>query len=152
MDDSRGRGTSAALHKEESVADLTPFENLQQPTTAIMAFMMQHGGDLPEFTRAKIMDLAAQPSPVDSIMGTLEALYAVRADLPDDGKALIARIAQLVTPLGWHGIMTDNRGPHMQLAMLRELGEEAPVGSSFGDPADDPAPNDSYVPPAPGEG
>lgn len=130
---------------------MTPFTDLQQATTGIVAFMMTHGSGLPEATRDAVLTAAGQPSPVDQLMGTLEALYAAKADIPDEGKELVAKIAEIVTPLGWHGIQEDNRGSRIQMAMLRDLGEDAPEGMSWPDPEDDPAPSPRYAPAEPGD-
>lgn len=121
------------------------FDSITDAREAIMDFRADHLKDLPEALQAKFKSQAASPSPVDQIVGTMELLYANKADLTDEAKDLVGGLAAFATTNAWHGLAEDNRGNLIVQAMRRDLGEKAPAGIKFQKAEDDSAPKEQYV-------
>jgi len=114
--------------------------------TAVMTFAAMGGlVPLPEDVRAKFLDLANQPSPVDQIVGLAELLYARQSEVTAEARDLAGSLASYASENYWHGMDADGRGNRMSLAMRRENSEEPPAGVTFPEPEDDPAPDPRYV-------
>ena len=126
-------------------------DNIEALGKAAQTYVMLHGSTLAEDVRDRVIAGLGAPSPVDRIVKTGEALYAVHANLDDEGKVLVAQLISFAAMNGWHGLAEDNRGGRIVMAMRRDLGEEAPGGASWPDPESDPSPLAEYVPPAPTE-
>lgn len=120
------------------------FEGIPEADAALRAFALSPPASLPEHTAATLAEVQAQLSPVDRIVKSGEALYAVLTDLTIAGKELCAGLISLASPQGWHGLAEDNRGLRMVKACRRELGEESPTGS-WPDPESDPEPKAEYL-------
>lgn len=118
---------------------------------AIATFMMTDGASLPDHTREALLTAQTQGSSVDTMMQTMEALYAAKSDLPTAGKQLVADIAEFAIPYNFYQVNVDNRGGGIQLAMMRDIGMLPPEGRPWPDPSQDPAPLPQYLaaPPQP---
>jgi hypothetical protein len=99
-----------------------------QLNQSLQAFLIEKGSALPEFCRTKIVEAVGSPSPVERIVKSCEALYAVKDVLDADGQMICAQLAQFAALNGWHGMDQDNRGGRIAQAMQRDLGEKAPTG------------------------
>lgn len=97
-------------------------------TKALLVYLIAKGSGLPDFAQENLAVAASAPSPVDRIVKSAEALYAIRDDLDADGQTVCAQLASFAAQNGWHGLEQDNRGGKMAQAMLRDMGEKAPVG------------------------
>lgn len=106
--------------------------------TNLQTFLVAHAAELPMHTREKMMAAALHPSPVDRVVTTAEALYAVKAELGPDGQVMCAQLASFAALNGWHGM--QERGPQITAALQRDAGVTAPPGIVWPMPADDPAP------------
>lgn len=124
---------------------MTPFDSITAAKNGLTTFLMTKGATLGEGLRGHLVDALACPSPVDMLVQSTEALYAARADLDADGKALIGSLAGFIVTNGWHGINTDDRGNRIVLAMRRDNGEEAPAGVIWPEPESDPASDSRFV-------
>lgn len=79
-------------------------------------------------------------SAVDLVVKTSEAIYARRATLDGPALQLAAGLASFAGVWGFHGMAEDNRGQRMALALRRDSGENAPVGSEWPNSSEDPEP------------
>lgn len=123
--------------------------------TNLQRYMMMGAAGLPEHTREALLEAAGHPSPVDRVVNSAEALYAVKGDLDADGRVMAAQLAQFAAMNGWHGM--SERGLQIAQAMQRIGGYQAPAGTSWPAAEDDPepvgrfleAPPEEPAPPAP---
>lgn len=122
-------------------------DSIAAARTAITTFLINHGASLAETDRAKVMEFAASPSPVDQIVNTAEFLYARHADLNNEGRELVGGLASFCAINGWHGMADDNRGGQIAQAMARENGEKAPGNSKWPTADKDPEAKPQFVPP-----
>lgn len=113
---------------------------------SLQRFMMTHAAALPEHAREALIEFAGYPSPVDRIVNSAEALYAVKADLDKEGRDLCAQLARFAAVNGWHGM--GQRGTAIADAMQRIGGYDAPPGTSWPPAEDDPAPLERFMAPA----
>src|SRR6478752_135099 len=118
---------------------------------ALLEFRYNLPASTPEPLAEFIIAACAQVSPVDTIMGSLEPMYAYMDDLTIAGKELLLGLASLATTVGWHGLAgPEQRGMGIINALHRELGHE-PTNGGWPDPEDDPAPLERFAPaPPPG--
>ena len=116
------------------------FDSPASARAAINEFMVTHAGALEESIRTKFLDLANRPSWVDQVVKIAELLYAYADDVTDEARDLAGSLAAYASENFWQEMDVDGRGNRISLAMRRENGEDAPEGSSFPDPEDDPAP------------
>lgn len=112
--------------------------SLDECLRAIIAFLISSASKLPATMQQALMNAQSQFSPVGVLMETIEALYAARADLDDDGRMLLAALIEFALPMGWYEIQKDNRGGRIQMAMFRDSGMEPSQGTSWPDPSTDP--------------
>jgi hypothetical protein len=116
---------------------------------ALNAFRYNLPASTPEPLAEFIIAATAQVSPVDTIMGSVEPMYAYLGDLTIAGKELLLGLASLATTFGWHGLAgTEQRGMGIINAVHRELGHE-PTNGEWPDPEDDPEPLERYAPAPP---
>jgi len=115
---------------------------------ALTRYMMLNGNTLPEHTQNHVIEAMAEPSPVDMLVRSMEALYAAKGDLNPAGLTIVGQLAGFIVPNGWHGINQDNRGTRIVRAMRRELGEPAPEGTEWAEAETDPEPQARYGEPA----
>jgi hypothetical protein len=86
-------------------------------------YFMEHGNDIPEFQRNRIVELMGPGvSPVDYIVRLAETLYAVSDELDVEGKEIAAQAANLAAINGWHNM--SERGLKIVNAIKRKKGEE----------------------------
>lgn len=109
----------------------------------LLDFMMQHGGELPAHTRATLLEYGQHPSPVERIVNSAEALYAVKGELGKEGRDMGAKLAQFAAGFGWHGM--SERGIAMSAALQRIGGYSPPPGTSWPDAESDPAPLERFL-------
>ena len=119
--------------------------DLSALTAALQRYMMVSGASLPEHAREALIEFAGHPSPVDRIVNSAEALYAIKADLDSAGADLTAQLAQFAAVNGWHGM--GQRGMEISAAMQRINGYEPPAGTSWPAAAFDPEPLAKFLPP-----
>ena len=112
-------------------------DEIGQLNQNLQAFLIKKGAGLPEFYRTIIIEAVASPSPVDRIVKSAEALYAVKDKLDEEGLRVCAQLAQFAALNGWHGMDQDNRGGRIAQAVQRILGDKAPTGE-WPISADDP--------------
>jgi hypothetical protein len=120
------------------------FADISEARRAIAAFLVDHAGGLPTELRDQVQEIASSASPVDQIANLAELLYARNADVGTAGQQLAGGLAAFAGDNGWHDLR-DGRGRNIALAMMRDTGEEAPLGVVFPLPEDDPAPAGRYV-------
>jgi hypothetical protein len=111
---------------------------------ATIAFVAEHAAELPEGIKGRLIEVASSVSPVDQICNVVELLYARHSEIGEAGRVLLGRMAAFADDNGWHELR-NGRGRAITLAMMRELGEPEPLGMSFPDPADDPAPSPRFA-------
>ena len=114
----------------------------------ITNYLIGNARDLPETVLSRLVEAQAQMSPVPICVHTLEILYAARDDLDDDGRRLVVKLAGFIGASGFHSDVyatADARGRGIQLAMMRELGEPAPVGVEYPEAEADPEPAERFV-------
>lgn len=121
-------------------------DNIEALGKAAQTFVMLHGAMLSEDTRERVIAALGAPSPVDRIVKTGEALYAVSGDLNDEGKTLVAQLISFATMNGWHGLPQDNRGGRIVMAMRRDIGEDAPDTMPWPTADTDPVPLAEFAP------
>ncbi len=102
--------------------------DIGQLNQALQAFLINKGAILPEHARTKIIEAVGSPSPVDRIVKSAEALYAVKDVLDEEGQTICAQLAQFAALNGWHGMDQDNRGGLIAQSVQRDLGMKAPAG------------------------
>ena len=124
---------------------IEPASNLVDLMEKLTTFVMLHGSELPEHTRAAIVASASHPSPVDRIVDTAEALYASKSELSAEGRTITAQLAQFAAMNGWHGMGT--RGLAIPNPMNRTGGSAAPAGDTWPPAADDPEPLERFAEP-----
>jgi len=112
--------------------------------SAINTYLIASAAALPAPARAAIARSAGQASPVDTIVQTGELLYGLGDGGTAETRALAARLIEFATRYGWHELSADSRGARIMAALLRDLGEDAPIGG-WPDPARDPAPREFSV-------
>lgn len=110
-----------------------PGEALQ----AIAVFLANHLNDQPEDQRQQLLDVATNADAQMRIINTGEFIWARREFLTDDAKQLGASIAHFGGTWDLH-YYKEGRGFHMARALRRDLGEPAPEGTAWDDPANDP--------------
>lgn len=88
-------------------------------------------------------------SAVDLVVNTAEGIYARRDNLDAATLQLAAGLAAFAGVWGFHGMADDNRGQRMAFALRRDSGEEAPLGTEWPDPSQDPEVKGAAQPPAP---
>lgn len=120
------------------------FDDISDARRAIAAFLIGSAATLPAPVREAVQEQAASASPVDQICNLAELLYAHREVIGADGMRLAGRLAAFAGANSWHELR-DGRGRAIALAMMRDLGEESPLGASFTSPADDPAPSARFT-------
>jgi hypothetical protein len=109
---------------------------------AITTYLILHAQELPEPPRGFLAAAQAQPSPVPTIVETMEALYAFKSDLNDAARTICGQCADMVFQSSWFG--KGERAYQIFKVMRRELGEtQGPSASS------DPEPDPTYLPAAP---
>lgn len=110
--------------------------------------LFEHGAALPEGRRQALMTALNAGSPVDRLVGAMEALYGALKDegeIPDVAAIVCGQCAFIVCANGFHG-KTDRASKILQ-ACRRMLGITA--NSSTPDPTSDPEPDPA--PETPGE-
>lgn len=120
-------------------------ETIGAAKAQLLTFLMEHGGDLPESTVQHLRDAQTCPSGVELLMRSIEALYAVGSAMTQATRALLIDLLPLVIDNGWWGMLDDNRGVRMRMAMLRDSGAEPPLGQDWPTPDTDPAPSPQFV-------
>lgn len=121
---------------------MTQFASITDAVASIGRFAILHGVALPAATQNHLADALSKTSGVDTIMDTLECLYAVKIDLSSEARLLVIDLIKFVSDenRGYHGINTDDRGHRIILAMRRDNGDQAPASGAWPDPESDPAP------------
>lgn len=121
-------------------------DNIPAANALTQTFAVEHGAELPDALREKLIEALAQPSPVDSIVKTGELLYAHRGELAAPAHTLTAQLISFAAMNGWHGLGQDNRGSRIVQAMRRDLGEDHPGGGEWPDPETDPDVSPEFAP------
>jgi hypothetical protein len=124
---------------------IPPVESFAQIFSNLQKFMMNHASALPQHTIDHLLESSNHPSPVDRLVNTTEALYAVKGELSNEGRDLLGQMAQFAAVNGFHGM--QDRGQKINQAMNRMRGFSAPAGTSWPDAADDPKPIDRFMDP-----
>lgn len=124
---------------------------------ALLGFVAEHGSSLSEALRARLVDAAGHVNLGYALARAAECLYANRAMIDagparDAALAVTAQLAgflsrpdQMLFGFGQPTPVGGTRGGGVVLAMLRELGEAAPMGIAWPDPAADPAPSADWT-------
>lgn len=99
------------------------FETITDARNAIMDYRADHFGALPENLRSRFRELSASPSPVDQIVGVGEFVWANRAVVDNDAKALAGGLIAFATTSAWHGLLDDERGNRIVRNLRKEIGE-----------------------------
>lgn len=119
-------------------------ESFNAVLSNLQRFIMTKASTLPDETIEHLLESANHASPVDRLVNSLEALYAVKSELGKEGRDLCGQMAQFVAVNGFHGM--QERGQRINEAMNREGGYSAPAGMEWPAREDDPAPLERYVP------
>lgn len=120
------------------------FGDISEARLAIAAYLVDHASALDAELRDKVQDLAASASPVDQIANLAELLYARGDEVGLTGRQLAGGLAAFAGDNGWHELR-DGRGRNIALAIMRDTGEEAPLGVTYPSPGDDPSPAARYL-------
>lgn len=120
--------------------------DLPSLSTELQRFMMLEAGDLPEHARERLLEFAGHPSPVDRVVNSAEAIYAVAGEVSNGARDMGARLAQFAAVNGWHGM--GERGFAMAAALQRMAGHEPPAGTTWPEPETDPEPLAHFLPTA----
>jgi hypothetical protein len=115
--------------------------------TAIIDYFSRKGGSLPELTRQKMLEAIASSNQAENIVFPMEALYAASSSLDDEGKELVAALAEFVAEINLWSLGADGRADGIRVAMHRELGVAPPPRRNLSDPEKDPAPDDRFIEP-----
>ena len=99
------------------------FETMTDARTAIMDYRADHFANLPENLRSRFKELSASPSPVDQIVGVGEFIWANRATVDKDAKALAGGLIAFATTTAWYGLLDDDRGNRIVRNLRKEIGE-----------------------------
>jgi hypothetical protein len=112
----------------------------------ISAFLMDPDGAaaLPEFTRAKLLESAGAPSPVDRYVQTAEVLFGAAGEINAKGRMLGAQLGSFIAANGWHG---GARYRAIGFAFMRRSSIVPPPGVTYQAAEDDPEPLQGMVPP-----
>jgi hypothetical protein len=114
------------------------FTTIEACARGIIAFLIASAGKLPAPAQLALQNAQSSSNQIHVVMSTIEALWAYRDSLEDDGRMLVVALVQFAMPFDWYLIAQDNRGGRMQLAMMRDSGMEASPGFPWPDPSDDP--------------
>jgi hypothetical protein len=128
--------------------NLDPITTHPDAGAAIMGFVAGHAADLPEFTRAKILEAAGAPSPVDRYVRVTEALFAAKDQVGVEGRSLAVRLARFTAAECFHD---PARSTAIAASILRTAGVKAPEGVTWPAKEEDPEPLKEFVEPAEGE-
>jgi hypothetical protein len=123
---------------------MTPITDIADARRALRRFLPHGEEALSPALFEQLEELVDSPSPVDAIVRSAELLYARRAELDDEARDLVGRLAAFAGVNGWHGMATANRGGLILQAMERDV-EAAAVSIDEIDPAAAP----EYVDAAP---
>lgn len=93
------------------------------------------GANVPEVAKDRLQTIPG--SAADVITQGRELLYAHYDLLDDEGKAVLAKLAQYAVMQNWVAENADGRAEKITAAVRRDLGERG----TWPDAADDPAPN-----------
>lgn len=115
-------------------------------SSKLLSFMMTGAAALPDHTREALIEFAAHPSPVDRVVFSAEALFAVKDELEKDGRDIAAQLAQYAAVNGWHGM--EARGVAIASALQRIGGYKAPANSAWPPASEDPEPLERFLPAA----
>jgi hypothetical protein len=99
------------------------FATIGDARNAIMDFRADHFSALPETLRPRFRELTASPSPVDQIVNVGEFLWANRATVDNDAKALAGGLIAFATINAWHGLLEGDRGNRIVRNLRKEIGE-----------------------------
>lgn len=99
------------------------FDTITDARNAIMDYRADHFGALPANLRTRFKELSASPSPVDQIVGVGEFIWANRAVVDNDAKALGGGLIAFATTNAWHGLLEDERGNRIVRNLRKEIGE-----------------------------
>lgn len=86
---------------------MNPFSDIPEALGRIASFMLEHGTTVPEAAKAKVVEAASQPSPVDRIVQFGKALYEHRESAPDVAKIIAAEALEFAGRNGWHGLDSE---------------------------------------------
>lgn len=129
------------------------FQDNDAPRRALTNFLINHGSEMSQELRDKILEASSSASVPDAVVHTGELLFARRAELPKDGKVLGAQFADYRRANGWHRDQDDTstRAIAIRDAMMREAGLKSLTGGALPKKEDDPEPLDRWKAPAAGE-
>jgi hypothetical protein len=99
------------------------FDSHAAAREAIMDFRADDFPALEDRFKARFKELAASPAPVDSYVNIGEFIYANRADMTDEAKALAAGLLAFSTANAWYGLLEDSRGDRMVANLRKDIGE-----------------------------
>ena len=93
-------------------------ETVDQGRIAVTNLLMSHGSSIQEATRNHLVTALAQGK-VQSVVDAHEALYADHTNLPQEGRDVLLGLNEFIVKYEFYGIMADDRGPRMALAVRR---------------------------------
>lgn len=94
------------------------YESIDQARTGVQNLLIMHGAAMPEATRGHLVAAMAQGK-LESIIYAHEALYSTHVDLVDEAREVFFALNELIVRYEFFGIMVEQRGPRMRLAVLR---------------------------------
>lgn len=114
----------------------------------LMPLIFDHGGQLPDLPRTKLFEALNQGSPVDALVGAMEALYSGIKQAPgaihNDVHTVCGQCAFVVCVNAWHG-KADRAASIFQISR-RALG--LTENATTPDPETDPEVLPEYLVPA----
>lgn len=119
---------------------MTEFTGLDA-NVAVVRYLARKGASLPERAFNELTQAIAEPDGLRAITTALEALYASREAIDDEGRELGADVARFVSSHNLAGYGASGRGLEIAAAMQR--------AAEGGDPVheDDPEPEPRFVEP-----
>jgi len=125
-------------------------DNIPALRSAIMGFHIQYHAALAPLTAAALLEASGQPSVVDQVTRSVEALYAGLDAIADpvalDPAATLVGQLAAFSVTWWQNLsMADepDRGQRILAAMRRRVGE-----TTGPDPSENPLPRAELIPPA----
>lgn len=124
---------------------MTTIDSFPSALAAIDDLRIEHGAGLLDHTRAQLRNIATKASPLDRVVGTVEALWAARADIGKPGRDTAAALALFVGGAGFPALALEGRGQRIAAALHRAGGYSPPAGTDWPDPETDPETLAEYV-------
>jgi len=86
------------------------FASIGEAQGAVARFALTAAQDEPQELLTALTDVLTQSSPVDRVVGFIEAIYAKRDEASKAARDLALELSNFATSLDWHRFATSGRG------------------------------------------